>query len=99
MTRARTILTVRGNLTFFRRGAEGISNSTRDQRRKGLRIASNTPPALSLSMVLNSRNSLPCPLRPRTNTGMASGSRTQQRRSGLGLASRRESRPPAHMES
>src|SRR5947209_19696161 len=59
------------NFTFFRRGAEGISRDTRDQRRKGLRIASSAPPALSLSKVQNSRNSLPCPLMPRTKTGMA----------------------------
>jgi hypothetical protein len=39
-------------------GAEGISSDTRDRRRKGLRIASSAPPALSLSKVQNSRNSL-----------------------------------------
>ena len=85
-TRARSLRTVPGKLTFIRRGAEGISRDTRDQRRKGLRIASSTPPALSLSKVLNSRNSLPCALTPRTKTGMARGSRAQWRRSGFGLA-------------
>jgi len=65
-------------------GAEGISSDTRDRRRKGLRIASSAPPALSLSRVQNSRNSLPCPLMPRTKTGMARESRAQQRRSGVG---------------
>src|SRR2546425_5456391 len=34
-TRARTIRIVLGNLTFFRRGAEGISNESRDHSRKG----------------------------------------------------------------
>jgi len=63
---------------------KGISSETRDQRRKGLRIASNAPPALSLSKVQNSTNSLPCPLTPRTNTGMARESRTQRRRSSAG---------------
>ena len=85
-TRARSLRTVPGKLTFIRRGAEGISRDTRDQRRKGLRIASSTPPALSLSKVLNSRNSLPCALTPRTKTGMARGSRAQWRRSGFGVA-------------
>ena len=85
-TRARSLRTVPGKLTFIRRGAEGISRDTRDQRRKGLRIASSTPPALSLSKVLNSRNSLPCALTPRTKTGMARGSRAQWGRSGFGLA-------------
>ena len=80
-TRARSIRTVRGNLTFFRRGAEGISRDTRDQRRKGLRIASSAPPALALSKVLNSKNSRPCALIQRTKTGMARGNRTQRRRS------------------
>ena len=51
-----------------------------------MRIASSTPPALSLSKVLNSRNSLPCALTPRTKTGMARGSRAQWRRSGFGVA-------------
>ena len=85
-TRARSLRTVPGKLTFIRRGAEGISRDTHDQRRKGLRIASSTPPALSLSKVLNSRNSLPCALTPRTKTGMARGSRAQWRRSGFRLA-------------
>src|SRR5205807_3617052 len=53
----------------LRMGAGGISSDIRDRRRKGLRIASSAPPALSLSKVQNSRNSLPCPLMPRTKTG------------------------------
>ena len=73
----------RGSFKFFISGAEGISSVIRDQRRKGLRIASNTPPALSLSKVPNSRNSLPCPFTPRMNAGMASGSRDQRLRSGF----------------
>src|SRR5437867_7045097 len=67
---------------FFRTGVEGISSDIRDRRRNGLRIASSAPPALSLSKVQNSRNSLPCPLTPRTKTGMARESRGQRRRSG-----------------
>jgi hypothetical protein len=83
-TRALSLRTVCRNSTFPRAGAKGISSETRDQRRKGLRIASNAPPALSLSKVQNSTNSLPCPLTPRTNTGMARESRTQRRRSSAG---------------
>jgi len=79
ITRALSLRTVCRDFTFLRTGAEGISSVTRDQRRKGLRIANNPPPALSLSKVQNSTNSLPCPLTPRTNTGMARGSRTQRR--------------------
>jgi len=41
----------RGSFKFLINGAEGISSVIRDQRRKGLRIASNTPPVLSLSKV------------------------------------------------
>ena len=69
---------------FFRTGTEGISSDIRDRRRNGLRIASSAPPALSLSKVQNSKNSLPCPLTPRTKTGMARESRAQRRRSGTG---------------
>jgi len=47
----------RGSFKFFISGAEGISSVIRDQRRKGLRIASNTPPALSLSKVGHHRGS------------------------------------------
>jgi hypothetical protein len=83
-TRALSIRFVLRSLTFFRTGARGISSDTRDRRRKGLRIASNAPPALSLSKVQNSMNSLPCPSTPRTNTGMARESRTQRRRSSAG---------------
>lgn len=83
-TRALSIRFVPRNLTFLRAGARGISSDTRDRRRKGLRIASNAPPALSLSKVQNSTNSLPCPSTPRTNTGMARESRTQRRRSAVG---------------
>jgi hypothetical protein len=83
-TRALSVRTVCRNSTFSRVGVKGISSETRDQRRRGLRIASNAPPALSLSKVQNSTNSLPCPLTPRTNTGMARESRTQRRRSLVG---------------
>jgi hypothetical protein len=75
ITRARSFRTTRRNFSLFRICEEGISSDTRDQSRKDLRIASSTPPALSLSKVLNSRNSLPCPLMPRTKTGMARESR------------------------
>lgn len=82
ITRARTLCIVRCNFMFLRIGAEGISRDTRDRRRKCLRrIASSAPPQLSLSKVQNSRNSLPCPLTPRTKTGMARESRGQRRRS------------------
>src|SRR6266704_377425 len=84
ITRALSIRMVRRNLTFLKIGAEGISSDTRDQRRRGLRIASSAPPALSLSNAENSRNSLPCPLTPRTKTGMAREIRSQRRRSTLG---------------
>src|SRR5438128_10387187 len=47
----------RGSLKFLISGAEGISSVIRDQHRKGLRIASNTPPALSLSKVGHHRGS------------------------------------------
>ena len=97
-TRARSIRTARGNFTSFKRGAEGISRDTRDRRRKGLRIASSTPPALSLSKVLNSRNSLPCPLTPRTKAGMARKSRGQRRRSDLRWVAA-ESPPPQRMHN
>src|SRR5437763_12019649 len=60
-TRALSIRIVCRSFTFLRMGAEGISSDIRDRRRKGLRIASSAPPALSLSKVQNSRNSLPCP--------------------------------------
>ena len=83
ITRARNIRLVRRHFTFFRRGAEGISSVTRDHRRNGLRIASSAPPALTLSKVLNSKNSRPCALIQRTKTGMARGSRAQRRRSGF----------------
>src|SRR5713226_3498140 len=83
-TCALSIRTVCRNFRFLRTGARGISSDTRDRRRKGLRIASNAPPALSLSKVQNSMNSLPCPSTPRTNTGMARESRTQRRRSAAG---------------
>jgi hypothetical protein len=83
-TRALSIRFVLRSLTFFRTGARGISSDTRDRRRKGLRIASSAPPALSLSKVQNSMNSLPCQSTPRTNTGMARESRTQRRRSSAG---------------
>lgn len=80
-TRARSIRTARGRAACATRGAEGISKEMRDERRKVLRIASSTPPALSLSSVLNSTNSFPSESRPRTNTGMARGRRGQRRRS------------------
>jgi hypothetical protein len=83
-TRALSIRFVLRSLTFFRTGARGISSDTRDRRRKGFRIASNAPPALSLSKVQNSMNSLPCPSTPRTNTGIARESRAQRRRSSAG---------------
>jgi hypothetical protein len=83
-TCALSIRTVCRNFRFLRAGATGISSDTRDRRRKGLRIASNAPPALSLSKVQNSMNSRPCPSTPRTNTGMARESRTQRRRSAAG---------------
>lgn len=83
-TCALSIRTVCRNSRFLRAGATGISSDTRDRRRKGLRIASNAPPALSLSKVQNSMNSRPCPSTPRTNTGMARESRTQRRRSAAG---------------
>ena len=85
ITRARSLRTTRRNFSLFRICEEGISSDTCDQIRKGLRIASSTPPALSLSKVLNSRNSLPCPLMPRTKTGMARESRAQCRRSFVGI--------------
>ena len=84
ITRARSIRTAPRNFTLFRISEEGISSDTRDQSRKGLCIASSTPPALSLSKVLNSRNSVPRPLMPRTKTGMARESRAQWRRSFVG---------------
>src|SRR6266571_2102446 len=83
-TRALSIRTVCRNLTFPRTGTEGTSSDMCDRRRKGLRIASNAPPALSLSKVQNSTNSPPFSFTPRTNTGMASESRTQRRRSAAG---------------
>jgi hypothetical protein len=84
ITRARSLRTARRNFPLISISEEGISSDARDPSRKGLRIASSTPPALSLSMVLNSRNSLPCPLMPRTKTGMARESRAQWRRSFVG---------------
>src|SRR2546426_2293398 len=98
ITRARSIRTARRNVSLFRICEEGISSDTRDQSRKGLRIASSTPPALSLSKVLNSRNSLPCPLTPRTKAGMARKSRGQRRRSDLRWAAA-ESPPPQRMHN
>src|SRR2546425_5662028 len=84
ITRACNIRLVRRHFTFFRRGAAGISRDIRDQRRKGLRMASSAPPALALSKVLNSKNSLPCASTQCTKTGMARESRSQRRRSTLG---------------
>jgi len=92
-TRALSIRFVLRNLTFLRAGATGISSDTRDRRRKAWRIASNAPPALSLSKVQNSTNSLPCPSTPRTNTGMARESRTQRRRSAAGWLAAVGARP------
>jgi hypothetical protein len=92
-TRARTVRTARGNFTFMRRGVDGISSDTRDQRRKGLRIASSAPPTLALSKVPNSRNSLPRPLIPRTKTGTARASRAQRRRSKSDLVAAESSLP------
>src|SRR5204863_5475888 len=46
-TRALSIRIVCRSFTFLRMGAEGISSDIRDRRRKGLRIASSAPPALS----------------------------------------------------
>ena len=84
ITRARSIRAAPRNLTLFGICEEGISSDTRDETRKGLRIARRAPPALSLSKVLNSRNFVPCPLMPRTKTGMARQSRAQWRRSLVG---------------
>ena len=92
-TRALSIRTVCRKFTFLRAGATGISSDTRDRRRKGLRIASSAPPALSSSRVQNSTNSPPCPSTPRTNTGMASESRTQRRRSAAGRSAAVGPRP------
>src|SRR6266852_7500254 len=97
-TRALSLRIVCRSFTFLRMGAEGISSDTRDRRRKGLRIASSAPPALSLSKVQNSRNSLPCPLTPRTKAGMARKSRGQRRRSDLRWAAA-ESPPPQRMHN
>lgn len=80
-TRALRIRVVRRNFISPRAGANGISSDTRERCSKDLRIKSSAPPALSLSRVQNSTNSLPGPLVPRTNTGMARGSRSQRRRS------------------
>ena len=92
-TRALSIRTVCRKFTFLKAGATGISSDTRDQRRKGLRIASSAPPALSLSTVQNSTNSRPGPSTPRTNTGMARESRTQRRRSAVGWSAAVGPRP------
>jgi hypothetical protein len=92
-TRALSIRTVYRKFTFPRAGATGISSDTRDRRRKGLRIASSAPPALSSSKVQNSTNSRPCPSTPRTNTGMARRSRTQRRRSAAGRSAAVGPRP------
>ncbi len=68
----------------FGAGAEGTSNCTRAVRCRLRRKPTNIPPALTLSAVVNSRNSLPSRSLPRTNTGRASGRRGQARRSGIG---------------
>jgi hypothetical protein len=46
-----------------------------------LRMATSIPPALTLSAVANSRNSLPLPSRLRTKTGIAKGNLVHLRRS------------------
>ncbi len=94
-TRALIIRTVCRGFTFPRTGAEGISSDTCERRRTVLRMASSAPPALSLSKVQNSTNSLPCPLTPRTNTGIASERRTQRRRSRSGWLAVASSSPPS----
>lgn len=62
-------------------GGSGISSDTCDRSRKERLIARSAPPALSLSRVQNSKNSLFCSLIPRTKTGMARGIRAHRRRS------------------
>jgi hypothetical protein len=80
-TRAFSKGILRRNLICIARGGSGISSDTCDRNGKERRIARSAPPALSLSRVQNSKNSLPCPLIPRTNTGMARQIRAHRRRS------------------
>ena len=80
-TRAFSRGILRRNVICFARGGSGISSDTCDRNGKERRIARSAPPALSLSRVQNSKNSLPCPLIPRTNTGMARQIRAHRRRS------------------
>jgi hypothetical protein len=90
-TRAFSKGILRRNLICFATGGSGISSDTRDRNGKERRIARSAPPVLSLSRVQNSKNSLPCPLIPRTNTGMAREIRAHRRRSrsSVGEARRR----------
>ena len=82
---------LRRNLICFAMGGRGISSDTFDCSRKERRIARSAPPPLSLSRVQNSKNSVPCPFIPRTNTGMAREILAHRRRSGssFGEARRR----------
>jgi len=90
-TRAFSKGILRRNLICFATGGSGISSDTFDRNGKERRIARSAPPALSLSRVENSKNSLPCPFIPRTNTGMERQIRAHRRRSrsSLGEARRR----------
>ena len=62
-------------------GVHGISSMILDPGGRCRWIASKAPPTLISNAVANSMNCLPFGSIPRTNTGIANGSRSQRRRS------------------
>ncbi len=79
--RARKVRADLGRPTVEANGALGISKEMLADGFKDRRTAISAPPALMLSAVENSRNSLPSGFFPRTKTGMAKGKRCHLRRS------------------
>src|ERR1700716_1187799 len=82
---ARMLREDRGSPANVARGALGISSETCADKARARLTATSIPPALILSAVANSRNSLPFSSRLRTKTGIAKGSRLHFRLSASGL--------------
>jgi hypothetical protein len=83
--RARTVREALGRAAAVAKGALGISSETCAESGRERRTATSAPPAETFNAVANSRKSFPFSSRLRTNTGIASGRRTQLRRSVSGF--------------
>ena len=84
--RARRIREAPGKVAAEASGALGISNRTCDESGRERRTATRAPPAEMFKAVANSNKSLPFSSRVRTKTGIASGKRSQLRRSVSGFS-------------